>query len=654
MQEDTNASASSMAQTGSTLMFIGFFSMFFFPPLGFSCCGLGILMMVLGGVQAASNNPAAEGAMQLIQDSSGQWVYKSQEKTSSFAFNSHNNQILSRLIKQVREGRPLNEIPENELEILASAYGIHSGTAEQKIEALRNSEMATNALLLSGSGAVAGAAAAVAATESATSDNNLQNTLKDLAKNKKEELEKEHGIVKSIDTEKALSGELDISNDIVLQQLSSEIRKRNLTPKSLIELADLNNDGQLNATEISGALTAMLGMSVPVFIVSGAMDRFDLDSNGELDIDELSVLWTKLGIDFEENDGMESDEDLPTFPVGSRIEANWNSSGKSFRGTVIEVNGNLHNIQYDDGDLENGVTLDRMRPASTDNHYPKTLGKWEGSIPPIVTPDNQDSDDDLTEFERELDEIELPSIDINLRNEFDFPIEIYWISEDGESLLLGAETNAMVAIETYPGTIILAKMKGDSTELERFVVENDITFYSFGENYQVEEDESSEDLVVEEETHEDEIVEEGIDHQDDSIEEEEEETVDYFEDGDSIEDSLTSGIDTEFEELIVKLGDAILSSDRKKILKEQTHEYEFSMKITKFERTLLGSPEYRGGQSIHGIIDGGPFEGVARIPKAMDESVQDLKIGSDIRLKGIISDYMPSLQRCVIDSNGLL
>ena len=89
-------------------------------------------------------------------------------------------------------------------------------------------------------------------------------------------------------------------------------------------------------------------------------------------------------------------------------------------------------------------------------------------------------------------------------------------------------------------------------------------------------------------------------------------------------------------------------------MENQTHGYKFSFKISKFERTLLGNPDYRGGQSVHGLIDGGPFEGVVRIPKSMDEIILEYKEGSIVEIQGIISDYMPSLKRCVIDATHLL
>ena len=50
-------------------------------------------------------------------------------------------------------------LPTNELDILASAYGVDSGSSQQKIEALHNSNIAKNALKLGALGVAGGAGA---------------------------------------------------------------------------------------------------------------------------------------------------------------------------------------------------------------------------------------------------------------------------------------------------------------------------------------------------------------------------------------------------------------------------------------------------------------------------------------------------------------
>ena len=70
-----------------------------------------------------------------------------------------------------------------------------------------------------------------------------------------------------------------------------------------------------------------------------------------------------------------------SFRVGDRIECNWQGRGLNFRGTVVSTNGDVYDIKFDDGDFEGGVPLDRLRPASSNEKNPITLGNWPGSAP---------------------------------------------------------------------------------------------------------------------------------------------------------------------------------------------------------------------------------------------------------------------------------
>jgi len=65
------------------------------------------------------------------------------------------------------------------------------------------------------------------------------------------------------------------------------------------------------------------------------------------------------------------------FEIGSRVECNWIGGGTGFRGTVTTVHGILHDIKFDDGDTEDDVPIQRLRPASSDEHNPSPLGQFE-------------------------------------------------------------------------------------------------------------------------------------------------------------------------------------------------------------------------------------------------------------------------------------
>ncbi len=467
---------------GWSFIALGFFSSIIFPPLGFGCCFLGAIFLAIGGMQAVQNTGFDQGSVKLVQNEAGQWVWgASANQNGSIAYNSQDNQILSRVIKEIRDGKSLNTLEDNELDILANAYGITSGSAMQKIEALENSELAASALLL---GSTAGSVAMVDIPEPVTAKSKVEQ-IKQIAKEKvSEEL--------NVDVDEIIESDSNEVNDILLDQLSKEIRKRDLTPKGFIELADLNQDDSLDAMEIAGALTAAIGMTIPVFLIQNTLSQFDIDNDEKLNVSELNLLWDKLGIEYE--DEIVEEEVIEEEVIEKEIETE--QEVEEVVSEEIEITENIHEENLVDEYAEEIV--EEIEPTENQN-----------------------------------DEV-----------------------------------------------VLMEEPK-----------------------------ESSEDL--------------------------------------------TSDIDTDFERFIVELSEAVLSSDRRNILKRQTHGYTFSFKISKFERTLLGNPEYRGGQSIHGLIDGGPFEGVVRIPKSMDETILNYKEGSSVNIQGSISDYMPSLNRCVIDATHL-
>ncbi|RAH13339.1 MAG: hypothetical protein CMB20_004920 [Methanobacteriota archaeon] len=480
------ANSSWTSNLGGILIVGGFFLLGLFPPLGFACCFLGMFIAGIGGMQSVKNSGLGENQVKLVQDEMGQWVWKSDDTVSkSMAYNSQDNQILSRVIKEIREGKSLATLEDSELNILSEAYGITSGSANQKIEALENSEAAIAGLLLGGG-------AGVAATAGSVNQIPEPVTVKDKVEQMKNAAREKLGEEFDIDVDKVMESDSGEVDDLLLNQLSKEIRKRDLTPRKLIELADMDNDGMLDSNEIAGALSAATGMSIPVFIVKNSLGKFDTDSDEKLNEEELGVLWNRLGIEYVEE--------------------------------VVE-----------------------------------------------------DETKVVEEFVQEEPEIT------------------------------------------------------EETQSEE-------------QEYHVSEQEHVEEEYIEEaiETEEIEIIETPI---------QDEAQVDVFSED---RNDLTDGIDTRFEQFIVELSKAVLSSDRRKILENQTEYHTFTLKISKFERTLLGDPEYRGGQSVHGLIDGGPFQGVIRTPKAMSEEILSHNLGSEIIIQGKISDYMPSLKRCVIDCISLL
>ena len=109
---------------------------------------------------------------------------------------------------------------------------------------------------------------------------------------------------------------------------------------------------------------------------------------------------------------------------------------------------------------------------------------------------------------------------------------------------------------------------------------------------------------------------------------------------------MSDGIDTPLEHAIQSLDLARLSSERKVILDQLSDKYSMTVKISKIERTLLGEASYRGGTSLHGLIDGGPFSGLIQLHVDIEE--HGFEIGDNVLLRASLEDYRSSLKRAVL------
>ena len=472
---------------------------------GSACCCFGIFGLIAGGIVSANGAAvSSDGTMVLKQDSTGQWNWvqnQIQGDTGGAAshFNDQNTQIMSRVISEVRNGKQLQDLPTNELDILASAYGVDSGSSQQKIEALHNSNIAKNALKLGALGVAGGAGAIGTAHIIKSSREKAIARAEELREQGREKLREnieagKYAVNTKLPTTESGEQATDVAGNIILDQLKKQIESKNLTPEKMLMLGDLNKDGRLDPDEIAGALTAATGFSVPAFIVKDSIKDFDLNQDGKLDLNEMNVLWTKLGFEVDEN------------------------------------------AQFSDDEID--AVLDEVDDDVT------------------TTNDSVIDDDNQTEAPAEV------STDVDTTHE----------APDAE----------------------------DSTQ---------------GQN------------VAEKSVLSSEIKATG---------------------------EISDEIDTEFERLLLEMEGARFSSERKALMEKQTSEFLVTLKIDKMERTLLGDPKYRGGQSVHGLLDGGPYIGVVKVPVEFDEKILSFKEGDEIQLWASLVDFSPSLKRPVLESSEIV
>ena len=289
--------------------------------LGAACCCFGVFGVVAGMmVSSAGAAVSSNGAMVLKQDSTGQWKWMPNSEipapvTADTAanFNDQNTQIMTRVISEIRGGRTLQDLDENELSIIASTYGIDSGSKQQKIEALHNSELARTGLKIGALGVAAGAGAVGASRIIKSGRERAIERAEELREQGREKLQEnidagKYSINSRLPTSESGEEATEVAHNLVLDQLRKQIEQRGLTPEMLFQIADVNKDGKLDANEITGAMTAATGFAVPVFIVSDAMKDFDLDDDGKLDHEEVNHLWEKLGFVAEDSNEFTDEE----------------------------------------------------------------------------------------------------------------------------------------------------------------------------------------------------------------------------------------------------------------------------------------------------------------------------------------------------------
>jgi|SaaInlStandDraft_2_1057019.scaffolds.fasta_scaffold12331_2 hypothetical protein len=473
------------------------------------CCGFGICGYVVAALaSSAISFTTQEGKMVLQQDASGQWNWVSDSvetnqqigRGGAAQYNDQSTQILSRVITEVRNGSNLEDLEPSELDTLAGAYGINGGSKEQKINALTNSKLASKALKLTAVAAAGGIGAMGAAKIVKSGRERAIERAEELRTQGRERLQQGidtnmQKIDSKLPTNEAGQTASEVAHNVILDQLSNQIREKNLTPELLMELGDLNRDGKLEPIEISGALAKATGLTVPVFIVKDAIKDFDTDGDGTLDSSELHRLWAQLGFELEEE------------------------------------------TEYSDEEID--AVLDEV----------------DSDVDQVV--EESTADVEVTELAEEVPAVE----EIEIAQE-ELPVP--------EEITEGEVKEAVIATDDTP----------------------------VGE--------------------------------------------------------LTEGIDTEFENFILEMEEARFTSERRKLMEKQVTDYLVNIRIQKMERTLIGDPVFRGGQSVHGLIDGGPYVGLVKIPVAFDEMILSHKEGDEIKVRAKLVDFSTSLKRPVLEANELL
>jgi len=114
------------------------------------------------------------------------------------------------------------------------------------------------------------------------------------------------------------------------------------------------------------------------------------------------------------------------------------------------------------------------------------------------------------------------------------------------------------------------------------------------------------------------------------------------------EDEFVPGIDEYTEQMIHELEKTRLSSESQDII-DRCEERSVVLKFEEHSRTLLASGEYRGGSTIQGEIDGGPYSAEIRLISDENEFVESLKEGQLVTCQAKIIRWSSGLRQATLE-----
>lgn len=116
------------------------------------------------------------------------------------------------------------------------------------------------------------------------------------------------------------------------------------------------------------------------------------------------------------------------------------------------------------------------------------------------------------------------------------------------------------------------------------------------------------------------------------------------------EEEALPTIDTANEKMIERLQASRLSSEAIDIIAQCTAQVSV-VHVHRIERTLMVSDEYRGGYSIVGDLDGGPFEVAIMFAQSDNEFIQSLEKGKAVECRAKICNWSSGLRRASLQGS---
>ena len=457
------------------------------------------------------------------------------------------------------------------------------------------------------------------------------------------------------------SADAVIQNDPMAAQMAERfgewLKNSGFTAAQLTEMLDSNADGVITTEEATALVRTLANVDPPAWVMDNVTKFLDADKSGQVTVTEWFDFLESIGFEVDRNPTADEFEDLEKEIESDKKESQQNPTlslrTDSGPNRVIKISdGNTKEIQLDGTFLVGGNVMGQGNWVSSSRFtvYIEGWNWWVGELTSdgMLTTCVETQDQILSVKPTNLEPFHPPFngtiagfyvSDFEPKNDWHYvhitensPGNFTWKNRANASWslkLMGAVLHLSDDCPYYKDGLRLWNL---TSEVGKTV----LTSPNFAEKYHLS-DERDYPLPG-------------------AVSEQDEKSIIYSKlsgftlnhETKDEDDEFVPDIDEYTEQMIHELEKTRLSSESQDII-DRCEERSVVLKFKERSRTLLASGEYRGGSTIQGEIDGGPYSAEIRLISEENEFVESLKEGQLVTCQAKIIRWSSGLRQATLE-----
>ncbi len=457
------------------------------------------------------------------------------------------------------------------------------------------------------------------------------------------------------------SADAVIQNDPMAAQMAERfgewLKNSGFTAAQLTEMLDSNADGVITTEEATALVRTLANVDPPAWVMDNVTKFLDADKSGQVTVTEWFDFLESIGFEVDRNPTADEFEDLEKEIESDKKESQQNTTlllrTDSGPNRVIKISdGNTKEIQLDGTFLVGGNVMGQGNWVSSSRFtvYIEGWNWWVGELTSdgMLTTCVETQDQILSVKPTNLEPFHPPFngtiagfyvSDYEPKNDWHYvhitensPGNFTWKNRANTSWslkLMGAVLHLSDDCPYYKDGLRLWNLTSEGGKTV-------LTSPNFAEKYHLS-DERDFPLPG-------------------AVSEPEEKSIIYSQlsgftlnhETKDKDDEFVPDIDEYTEQMIHELEKTRLSSESQDII-DRCEERSVVLKFKERSRTLLASGEYRGGSTIQGEIDGGPYSAEIRLISEENEFVESLKEGQLVTCHAKIIRWSSGLRQATLE-----